>query len=48
MPDSIRPPSLPVYAYHMKPPFQVQIKEEISRLGIERVGFLEEGQIIKL
>lgn len=41
-------PNLPVYAYHMKPPYQAQIKEEISRLGIERVGFLEEGQVIKL
>ena len=41
-------PNLPVYAYHMKPPFHAQIKEEISRLGIERVSFLEEGQVITL
>ena len=46
--QKLRRPSLPVYAYHMKPPYQVQIKEEISRLGIERVGFLEEGQIINV
>jgi glyoxylase-like metal-dependent hydrolase (beta-lactamase superfamily II) len=39
-------PDLPVYAYHMKPAFRTQIEREISRLGIERVGFLEEGQII--
>lgn len=39
-------PDLPVYAYHMKPAYRKQIKEEISRLGIERVEFLEEGQLI--
>ncbi len=39
-------PDLPVYAYHMKPMFRTEIKQEISRFGIERVGFLEEGQII--
>jgi glyoxylase-like metal-dependent hydrolase (beta-lactamase superfamily II) len=37
---------LPLYAYHMKPEFRNQIEEQISRLGIERVAFLEEGQII--
>lgn len=41
-------PNLPVYAYHMKPAFRTQIEQEISRLGIERVGFLDEGQIITL
>ncbi|MFO0779344.1 MAG: 3',5'-cyclic-nucleotide phosphodiesterase [Nitrospira sp.] len=39
-------PTLPVYAYHMKPSFRAQIEREISRLGIERVGFLEEDQVI--
>lgn len=39
---------LPVYAYHMKPPFHAQIKEEISRFGLDCVGFLEEGQRITL
>ena len=39
-------PDLPVYAYHMKPPARNQIKEHIRRLGIERVAFLEEDQII--
>jgi len=39
-------PDLTVYAYHMKPAFRKQIEREISRLGIERVGFLEEDQII--
>jgi cAMP phosphodiesterase len=46
--QKLRRPNLPVYAYHMKPPYQAQIKEEISRLGIERVSFLEEGQVITL
>lgn len=41
-------PDLPVYAYHMKPAFRQQIEGEISRLGIERVAFLEEDQIITL
>jgi glyoxylase-like metal-dependent hydrolase (beta-lactamase superfamily II) len=39
-------PDLPVYAYHMKPTARNRIKEQISRLGIERVAFLEEDQII--
>ncbi len=39
-------PDLPLYAYHMKPEFRNQIEEQISRLGIERVAFLEEGQSI--
>lgn len=41
-------PELPVYAYHMKPAFRTQIEREISRFGIERIGFLEEGQIINV
>ncbi|UVT21377.1 MAG: 3',5'-cyclic-nucleotide phosphodiesterase [Nitrospira sp.] len=39
-------PELPIYAYHMKPEFRNQIEEQISRLGIQWVAFLEEGQII--
>jgi cAMP phosphodiesterase len=41
-------PNLPVYAYHMKPTATHRIKEQISRLGIERVAFLEEDQIVTL
>lgn len=41
-------PDLPIYAYHMKPAYRNQIEEQISRLGIARVGFLQEGQIITL
>ena len=41
-------PELPVYAYHMKPAYRRQIEEQISRLGIERVAFLEEDQLITL
>lgn len=39
-------PDLPLYAYHMKPEFRNRIEEQISRLGIERVAFLDEGQSI--
>ena len=39
-------PDLPVYAYHMKPAYRNQIEGQISQFGIERVAFLEEGQII--
>ncbi|MBX3304102.1 MAG: 3',5'-cyclic-nucleotide phosphodiesterase [Nitrospira sp.] len=41
-------PDLPLYAYHMKPEFRNRIEEQISRLGIERVAFLQEDQIITL
>jgi len=41
-------PDLPVYAYHMKPSVRPQIETQISRLGIERVAFLEEDQIITI
>jgi glyoxylase-like metal-dependent hydrolase (beta-lactamase superfamily II) len=41
-------PELPVYAYHMKPAYRDQIEAQIRRHSIERVGFLEEGQIITL
>ncbi|MBH0180972.1 MAG: hypothetical protein HP494_12295 [Nitrospira sp.] len=41
-------PDLPVYAYHMKPSVRRQIETQINRLGIERVAFLEEDQIITL
>jgi glyoxylase-like metal-dependent hydrolase (beta-lactamase superfamily II) len=41
-------PELPVYAYHMKPAFRTKIEAAISQFGIERVGFLEEGQILIL
>jgi len=39
-------PDLPVYAYHMKPAFRAQIEQEILRLGIEWVAFLDEDQTI--
>ena len=41
-------PDLPVYAYHMKPSVRTQIETQISRLGIKRVAFLEEDQIITI
>ncbi len=39
-------PDVSLYAYHMKPAYRNQIEEQISKLGIERVAFLEEDQII--
>lgn len=41
-------PDLPVYAYHMKPAYRNQIEEQISRLSLERMAFLQEDQIITL
>ena len=41
-------PDLPIYAYHMKPEFRHRIEEQISRLGIKRVAFLAEEQIVTL
>jgi len=41
-------PDLPVYAHHLKPSFRNQIETQIGRLGIERVMFLEEDQILTL
>ncbi len=46
--QKMRRPDLPVYAYHMKPTARNRITEQISRLGIERVAFLEEDQTITL
>ena len=41
-------PDLPVYAYHLKPRFRVQIREELGRLGIRHLTALEEGQTLVL
>ena len=41
-------PDVMVYAYHMKPAYRNRIEEQISQLGIERVAFLQEDQIITL
>jgi cAMP phosphodiesterase len=35
---------LPVYAYHLKPPFREQIALELKALRIPKLGILEEGQ----
>jgi ribonuclease BN (tRNA processing enzyme) len=41
-------PDLPVYAYHLKPRFRQQIRQELGRLGIRHVTALEEGQTLVL
>ena len=39
-------PDLPVYAYHLKPPFRERIVKQLNGLGIENLTILEEGQEI--
>ncbi len=41
-------PDLPVYAYHLKPRFREQIRQELGRLGIRHLTALEEGQTLVL
>ena len=39
-------PDVMAYAYHMKPAYRHKIEGQLGRLGINRVAFLEEDQII--
>ena len=39
---------LSVYVYHLKPVFKTKIEVEISRLGIQQVGFRKDGQVLTL
>jgi len=41
-------PELPVYAYHLKPRFREQIRQELGQLGIRHLTALEEGQTLVL
>ena len=41
-------PDLPVYAYHLKPPFRERIVKQLTGLGIETLTILEEGQEIEI
>ena len=41
-------PELPVYAYHLKPRFRDQIRQELGQLGIRHLTALEEGQTLVL
>lgn len=41
-------PELPVYAYHLKPRFREQIRQELGQLGILHLTALEEGQTLVL
>jgi ribonuclease BN (tRNA processing enzyme) len=41
-------PELPVYAYHLKPRFRDQIRQELGQLGIPHLTALEEGQTLVL
>ena len=41
-------PELPVYAYHLKPRFREQIRQELGQLSIHHLTALEEGQTLLL
>lgn len=41
-------PELPVYAYHLKPRFREQIRQELGQLGIHHLTALAEGQTLEL
>ncbi|HQY58996.1 MAG: 3',5'-cyclic-nucleotide phosphodiesterase [Nitrospira sp.] len=41
-------PELPVYAYHLKPRFREQIRQELGQLGLPHLTALEEGQTLVL
>lgn len=41
-------PEVPVYAYHLKPRFRAQIRQELGGLGIRHLTALEEGQTLVL
>ncbi len=41
-------PDVPVYAYHLKPRFREQIRQELGQLDIRRLTALEEGQTLVL
>jgi hypothetical protein len=44
----LRNDQVPVYAYHLKPPFWEQIATELRALQIPRLNILEEGQNLAL
>jgi glyoxylase-like metal-dependent hydrolase (beta-lactamase superfamily II) len=44
----LRNDQVPVYAYHLKPPFREQIATELRALQIPRLNILEEGQNLAL
>ena len=46
--QKIGQPQLPVYAYHLKPPFRERIVKQLTGLGIENLTILEEGQEIEI
>lgn len=41
-------PDLPVYVYHLKPRFRLEIKRQLARLKIPNLTVLEEGQEIHI
>ncbi|MEC4671834.1 MAG: 3',5'-cyclic-nucleotide phosphodiesterase [Nitrospirota bacterium] len=41
-------PDLPLYVYHLKPPFRDQITDQLSKLGIPNLTILQEGQELEI
>ena len=41
-------PELPLYVYHIKPPFRDQITDQLSKLGIPNLTILQEGQELEI
>jgi ribonuclease BN (tRNA processing enzyme) len=46
--QKIGKPNLPLYIYHLKPPFQDQITTQLKQLGIPNLHILTEGQEIEI
>ena len=41
-------PTLPVYAYHLKPRYRSRIVQQLQKLSIPHLAVLEEGQVIQV
>jgi len=41
-------PDLPLYVYHLKPPYRSVILSELTRLNLPNLSVLEEGQVVRL
>ena len=46
--EKIGKPDLPLYVYHLKPPFRDRIREQLRNLAIPNLKVLEEGQILEI
>ncbi|HLG22951.1 MAG TPA: 3',5'-cyclic-nucleotide phosphodiesterase [Candidatus Manganitrophaceae bacterium] len=44
----IKRPALPLYVYHMKPPYLAEIKKQVRELKNKNIHLLRDGQVIEL